>query len=97
MSEPSRMEKYVFGFDVRLHPITGMPIEQGSGALSDVEQGLLHCMDIEKAYGKELANELRKKLDSAWLEIQAEHPEWSSEWVAQERRRRQRAQQRAGA
>jgi hypothetical protein len=97
MSEPSRMEKNVFGFDVRLHPITGMPIEQGSGALPDDEQALLHCDAIEKAHGRELADAMRWKLDSVWEEIQAEHPEWSSEWVAQERRRRQRAQQHTGA
>jgi hypothetical protein len=38
----TRVERHVFGDDAKLHPITKMPLEQGSGALSADKQAAQH-------------------------------------------------------
>lgn len=55
-------EQIIFGQSARRHPITGYPLEQGAGALSDNEQAEQHCRAIEVAEGKEVANAIRRKL-----------------------------------
>src|SRR5579864_7450834 len=40
-------QKQVFGADAKLHRITGMPIEQGSGALDPDEQAIGHLSQME--------------------------------------------------
>jgi hypothetical protein len=60
--EASQAEKNVFGADVKLHPITKMPIEQGLGALSDDAQAQIHCQFIERSSGKHAADEMRRRL-----------------------------------
>ena len=48
---------------MRIHPITGLPLEDGSGALSDDQQALLiHIPYIEQTQGKAIADAMRAKL-----------------------------------
>jgi len=48
---------------MRTHPITGMQLEDGIGALSDDDQArILHCAYIEQVEGKEAADAMRAKL-----------------------------------
>ena len=58
----SQAEKNVFGHDVKLHPVTRMPIEQGKGALPADEQAWAHCVYIEQHHGKEMADAMRAEL-----------------------------------
>lgn len=60
--EASQAEKNVFGADVKLHPITKMPLEQGKGALSHDDQARLHVDIIHTQQGESVADEMRKKL-----------------------------------
>jgi hypothetical protein len=43
------------------HPITGYPLEHGSGALSDDQQAELHCRTIDAEQGRAAGNEMRRK------------------------------------
>lgn len=47
---------------MKLHPITGMHLEDGSGHLPDDVQAALHCDTIEACGDKARADELRGKL-----------------------------------
>lgn len=51
--------KLVFGPDVRIHEITGLPI---AGGLPVARQLQLHCEQIEKEEGREAADAVRKLL-----------------------------------
>lgn len=53
----------VFGCDARIHPVTQMVLEQGSGSLPDDQQVLyVHLPHIEQTQGKAVADGMRKKL-----------------------------------
>ena len=59
-------EIHVYGADAKIHPITGMVIEQGSGALPDeVQAAVVHVAEIERQFGKEAADEVRRRLHMA--------------------------------
>ena len=62
MPQPSQAEKNTFGEDVKLHPITMMPLEQGRGALPADQQALLHIREVELGGDKKRADEFRKKM-----------------------------------
>jgi hypothetical protein len=48
----NRMDVLVYGIDVRFHPITKLPLENGSGALPDDEQALqIHLPHILRRDG----------------------------------------------
>ena len=61
MEVPQAM-KNVFGEDVKLHPITKRPIEQGRGALSADQQAEQHLIDIEREEGKHVADAMRHQM-----------------------------------
>jgi hypothetical protein len=63
-------EKQVFGVDAQLHPITGMPIEQGSGALHPDSQAVGHWgqMTYELAALTQRRAELARNLENAIVE-----------------------------
>jgi hypothetical protein len=70
MPDPTRKlsvtEAHVFGADAVIHPITNMPLEQGSGALPvDVQAAVVHVAEIERREGRAAADIVRKKLDMA--------------------------------
>jgi hypothetical protein len=44
------------------HPVTGMRLEDGYGALPISRQALLHCAWIEQSQGKEAADAIRAQL-----------------------------------
>lgn len=58
----SQAEKNVFGADAEEHPVTGMALEGGRGALSHDHQAHIHCNEIERAHGKEEADKMRARL-----------------------------------
>jgi hypothetical protein len=59
-------EAIVFGNDAQLHPITKMPLEQGSGAHSPRDQAfLVHLPEIARLHGKAAADAMRQKLIDA--------------------------------
>jgi hypothetical protein len=59
-------EAIVFGDDATLHPITHMPLEQGSGALSPRDQAfLVHLPELARLHGKAAADAMRQKLIDA--------------------------------
>jgi hypothetical protein len=61
----SRTEILVFGNTTR-HPITGEPLEMGSGALSPRDQAYnVHLKTIAERDGKAAAAEMRKKIEDA--------------------------------
>lgn len=61
--------------DPRIHPITGMRLEDGFGKLSDDDQALvLHCAYIEQVEGKEAADAMREKLHDAMTAPEPEAP-----------------------
>jgi hypothetical protein len=62
MREPTLMERRTFGVNVKLHPITEMPLEVGFGALPGDVQALQHCDAIQYREGKAAADAMRKKL-----------------------------------
>jgi hypothetical protein len=47
---------------MKIHPITGMPLEDGRGALPEHVQAANHCAAIEAEGDKPRADALRKKL-----------------------------------
>ena len=50
------MERLVFGQDAQLHPITHLPIERGSGALSPDDQAMrVHLPYIAQTQGPTFA------------------------------------------
>jgi hypothetical protein len=56
-------QRIVFGHSARVHPVTGMVLEQGSGALSPDEQAKnVHIPLIEKTEGTAAAAAMRAKL-----------------------------------
>ena len=61
--EASQADKNVFGADVKLHPVTHMPLESGIGALPDDEQARMHCNMIEANGDKDAADAMRAKLN----------------------------------
>lgn len=61
----SVLEQRVFGMDAKRHPITCLPLKSGSGAHSAGRQAEEHCRTIEAVYGKEKADEMRKRLIAA--------------------------------
>jgi hypothetical protein len=61
--EADQATKNTYGHDVRIHPVTKMPIEQGSGALPEHQQVLNHIAAVEREQGSKAANAMRKKLD----------------------------------
>jgi hypothetical protein len=64
LSEPlSVMEQAVFGVDAVRHPITGIPIERGSGALPVKLQARNHLAVIAQQEGRAIAAEVAKRLD----------------------------------
>lgn len=60
--EVSQAEKNVFGEGAKYHPVTGMIIETGRGALPERQQTAIHCQMIEAAGDKERADEMRRKI-----------------------------------
>ena len=59
-------DQHVFGIDARVHRVTGLPIEQGSGALSVDEQvQRVHLPYIHFTYGPEAAAAMRLRLQRA--------------------------------
>jgi hypothetical protein len=55
-----------FRADSYRHPISGEPVEMGSGALPpDVQAAVVHVAEIERREGPEVANEVRRKLHMA--------------------------------
>lgn len=58
-------ERNVFGADATYHDITGMPLENGRGALPHDQQAMLHCDVIEQRDGKAAADAMRAKLKAA--------------------------------
>jgi hypothetical protein len=62
----SKIERHVFGADAVLHPITGMVVEQGSGALPrDQQARQVHLPEILKTQGRDAAAAMLLKLDAA--------------------------------
>ena len=62
MDPASRAEMNVFGEGAKAHPVTGMALEQGIGALSEQEQAHMHCDVIEHHHGKHHADIMRARV-----------------------------------
>jgi hypothetical protein len=60
----SQAEKAVFGEDARRHPITGYPLERGSGCLSDDAQARGHLAQIAATQGKAAAEAMLIRLEA---------------------------------
>jgi hypothetical protein len=57
-------QKLFYGFDAKLHPITGMVLEQGSGALPADEQARrMHIPEIARTQGRAAAMAMLRRLD----------------------------------
>jgi hypothetical protein len=65
MADLSVMEKLVFGSDAERHPITGMVLERGSGALPIEAQARGHLALIAATQGQAAADAMRIRLDAA--------------------------------
>ena len=65
MPELTPAQKLVFGADAKLHPVTGMPLETGKGALPDQQQALIHLGYIEREQGKDVALAMYEKIMGA--------------------------------
>jgi hypothetical protein len=70
MQDPSRkltpVEILVYSADAKIHPVTNMVLEQGSGALSaDQQAAVIHVAEIERTQGKAAADAVRQKLHMA--------------------------------
>jgi hypothetical protein len=66
MTDLTPMEKLVFGSNARLHPITKMPLEGGSGRLSDdLQARLVHLPVIAREQGQAAAQAMLALLDAA--------------------------------
>jgi hypothetical protein len=61
----SRTDVLVYGASVRFHPITKLPLEDGSRALPDHEQALRHLKIIEARDGRDAALAIYAKLTNA--------------------------------
>jgi colicin import membrane protein len=60
--EASGSEKAVYGVDVKLHPVTKMPLETGIGAQSEHQQALAHVAMVTEKEGKEAGEKMAAKL-----------------------------------
>ena len=60
--EADQATKNTFGHNVKVHPVTLMPIEQGRGALPEHQQIVNHLVVIEREQGLKVADAMRKKL-----------------------------------
>jgi hypothetical protein len=61
-----RLTRAVYGHDVRFHPITKLPLQQGSGALPDDEQALqIHLPLIAQTHGMAVAQAMHARLTKA--------------------------------
>jgi hypothetical protein len=60
--EADQATKNIYGDNVRIHPVTKMPLEQGSGALPDHLQIQNHLTTIERDQGLKVADDMRNKL-----------------------------------
>jgi hypothetical protein len=70
---------------MRIHPITGMPLEDGVGALPDDEQALvLHLPIIEQEQGKAVADAMRAKIHATEALQAAEEAEQEAHDAQQE-------------
>lgn len=58
-------EKLMFGHDAKRHPVTGHPLELGSGALPEHMQARLHLRVIADTDGPEAAEAMRRRLAAA--------------------------------
>jgi hypothetical protein len=66
VEQVDRMTTLVFGPDVKLHPITRRPLENGSGALPPDDQARhVHVPHILKTHGIAAARAVLAKLDAA--------------------------------
>ena len=66
MSDLTPMEKLVFGQNARLHPITKLPLESGSGCLpDDLQARLVHLPVIAREQGQAAAQAMLALLDAA--------------------------------
>jgi hypothetical protein len=70
----SVIEKQTFGPDARRHPVTGHPLEMGSGALSELEQGYNHLRVILQTEGKAAADAMRGKLNAYYTTLTGSPP-----------------------
>jgi hypothetical protein len=59
----SVLEQATFGVDALRHPITGVPLERGSGALPVKQQARNHLAVIAQQESKAVAAETGKRLD----------------------------------
>lgn len=74
-NEPlSVQEKATFGPNAQRHPITGIPLESGSGALQPKKQAYLHLQVIAHVEGAAVAAEVRKNLDAFYAAPAAAAP-----------------------
>jgi hypothetical protein len=65
-----RMTQLVYGHAVRFHPVTKLPLQQGSGALPDDEQALqIHLPLIAQAHGMAAAQAMHAKLTKSPPEV----------------------------
>jgi hypothetical protein len=65
-----RMTQLVYGRDVRFHPVTNLPLQQGSGALPDDEQALkIHLPLVAQRDGLAAAQAMHAKLTKAPPEV----------------------------
>jgi hypothetical protein len=62
MPELTQAQRLVYGADAKLHPVTGMPLENGSGALPDKQQALMHLAHIAREQGKDVADAMLDKI-----------------------------------
>lgn len=66
MSDLTPMEKLVFGQNARLHPITTLPLESGSGCLSDdLQARVCHLPVIAREQGQAAAQAILALLNKA--------------------------------
>lgn len=83
--QASQAEKNTFGEDVKLHPVTKRPLEQGHGALSHEKQALFHLRDIEAESGEQI--EMRKALGIPTSEEIAAKAREAAEKAAEEKKK----------
>jgi len=70
--DASRAEMNVFGEGAQAHPVTGMAIERGIGALSEQDQAHMHCDVIEHHHGKHHADKMRAKVRAFYQIVEDE-------------------------
>ena len=59
----NKWEQLVHGVDGVRHPVTGIPIQRGSGALPVKEQARQHLQTILTNHGIDVAREIERKLN----------------------------------